>query len=378
MAGAVSILHVDPERGWGGGETQVLGLMRHLAAIGHRQALAADPGGRLARAAADAGVAVVPLAIRNHADVVAGRRLAGLIARNHHDIVHFHSARAHAMSAFLGRVPAARVVTRRMDYAPRGGWYARWLYNRGVDAVVAISEGVRQVLVGSGVDPARIHVVASGVDGARFAAADDVRRRERARHGLDAATFVIATVGALETRKGHAVLLEALAALVDLPFQVLCAGAGSQAGALAARRDALGLAVRVRFLGELADVVPLLAAADLVVMPSLQEGLGVAALEAMAAGKPVVASRVGGLVEVVDDGVTGILVEPGDATSLAAALRMLASDRDRAARFGAAGRARVERRFSMRAMAEGTVAVYRRVLAATAAAAAPAAVATDH
>jgi glycosyltransferase involved in cell wall biosynthesis len=360
--GEASILHVDPERGWGGGETQVLGLMRHLAATGHRQTLAAAPRGRLAPAAADLGVTVVPVAIRNHADLVAGRRLAGLIARNHHDIVHFHSARAHAMSAFLGRVPAARVVTRRMDYAPRGGWYARWLYNHGVDAVVAISEGVRQVLVRSGVEPARIHVVASGVDVARFAAAGAAREAERARHGIDPATLVIVSVAALETRKGHAVLLDAIAALPDLALLVLCAGGGSEAEALAARRDALGLGSRVRFLGAVADVAPLLAAADVVVMPSLQEGLGVAALEAMAAAKAVVASRVGGLAEVVDDRVSGLLVEPGDARGLAAAIRRLAGDRDATIRFGAAGRERVERRFSMRAMGEGTLAVYRRVL----------------
>lgn len=359
---SLSILHVDPERGWGGGETQVVGLMRHLGDAGHRQLLAADPRGRLAAAAATIGVATVPLAIRNHADVVAGRKLAGLIARNRHDIVHFHSARAHAMSAFLGRVPAARIVTRRMDYPPRGGWYARWLYNRSVDAVVAISEGVRQVLVRSGVEPTRIHVVASGVDVARFAGGAALRDGERARHGVDPETLLIAVVAALETRKGHAVLLDAMAGLTDVPVRVLCAGGGAERETLAAQSAALGLGTRVVFLGEVADVVPLLAAADLVVMPSLHEGLGVAALEAMAAGKPVVASRAGGLAELVEDEVTGLLVEPGDAEGLARAIRRIASDRAWAVTLGRAGRAKVESRYGMRAMAEGTLAVYREVL----------------
>ena len=266
------------------------------------------------------------------------------------------------MSAFLGRTAAARVVTRRMDYAPRGGWYARWLYNRSVDAVVAISEGVRQVLVRSGVEPARIHVVASGVDVARFAAAGAARDRERARHGIEPGTLLMVVVAALERRKGHAVLLDALAKLADVPLHVLCAGRGSEADALAAQCEALGLGSRVTFLGEIADVAPLLAAADLIVMPSLHEGLGVAALEAMAAAKPVIASRVGGLAEVVDHDVTGLLIAPGDAPALAAAIRRVAGARDWALRLGAAGRERVERRFSMRAMGEGTLAVYDRVL----------------
>jgi glycosyltransferase involved in cell wall biosynthesis len=251
-----------------------------------------------------------------------------------------------------------------MDYPPRGGWYARWLYNRSVDAVVAISEGVRQVLVRSGVEPTRIHVVASGVDVARFAAGTALRDAERARHGVDPETPLVAVVAALEPRKGHAVLLDAIARLTDVPLRVLCAGDGSARRALAARSEALGLGTRVGFLGEIADVVPLLAAADLVVMPSLQEGLGVAALEAMAAGKPVVASRAGGLAEVVEHQITGLLVEPGDADGLAQAIRRVASDRGFAATLGRAGRAKVEARYGMRAMAEGTLAVYRDVLRA--------------
>ncbi len=338
--------------------------MRHLAGAGHRQVVAADPRGRLVEESRALGVTAVPLAIRNHADVRAGLKLAGLIARNHHDIVHFHSARAHAMSAFLGRVPAVRIVTRRMDYAPRGGWYARRLYNRSVDAVVAISEGVRQVLERSGVEPARIRVVPSGVDPSRVAVAAATRDAERVRLGVDADTLLVAVVAALETRKGHAVLFEALARLPDLAVRVVCAGGGSEGAALASRRDALGLAARVRFLGEVAEVAELLAAADLVVVPSLHEGLGVAALEAMAAGKPVVASRVGGLAEVVEDGVSGLLVPPGDAGALAAAMRRIAADRPAARALGRAGQERVAARYTMRAMAEGTLAVYRDVLRA--------------
>jgi glycosyltransferase involved in cell wall biosynthesis len=356
------ILHVDPERGLGGGETQVLGLVRHLAAHGLHQTVAADPRGVLTGAVAALGVRAEPLRIRNHLDLAAGRRLAGLLVRDRYDIVHFHTARAHAMSAFLGRSSQTRrVVTRRMDYPLRGGWYARWLYNRAVDAVVAISEGVGAVLVAGGVEAARIHVIPSGVEAEGFATSDALRVAERARRGLAADELVVAVIAALEERKGHTVLLDAVATLPDLRLRVLCAGAGSRAAALAARRDALGLGERVTFLGLIRDVAGLLAAADVVVMPSLQEGLGVAALEAMAAGRPLIASRVGGLPEAVGDEVAGLLVEPGDAPALAAALRRLAGSPAAARALGEAGRARVRARFSMEAMAGATLALYRRL-----------------
>ncbi len=360
MTDSLAILHVDPERGFGGGERQVLGLLAHLQAAGHRQTLAADPRGRIATLAADLGVAVVPLAIRNHLDVPAGRRLAGLLAREPYAILHFHTARAHALAAFLGRSTGpSRVVTRRMDYRLRGGWYTRRLYNHGVQAVIAISEGVRAMLVASGVEPARIHLVPSGVEVERFAAAPGSRAAARARYGMENGRWLAVVVGALEERKGHAVLLDAVASYRDPRLRVLCAGDGSLRAPLIARAASLGLGEVVRFLGPLADVAPMLAAADALVMPSHHEGLGVAALEAMAAGLPVVASRVGGLPDAVVHEETGLLVPPGDAPALAAAIARLAADPILARRLGDAGRARVAARFGMAAMAEGTLAVYR-------------------
>ena len=361
-APALAVLHVDPERGLGGGERQVLGLVQHLRDAGIRQTVAAHPAGRLAPLAAALGVATVPLAIRNHLDVLAARRLSGLLARERYDILHFHTARAHAMAAFVGGAPGvSRVVTRRMDYPLRGGWYTRRLYNHEVQAVVAISDGVRAMLIESGVEAARITVVPSGVEAERFVPAAGARAAARVRHATPDDACVVAVVGALETRKGHDVLLAALARLDAAPVVAWCAGEGGARAALEARAAALGLADRVRFLGRVDDVATLLAGADLFVMPSRHEGLGVAALEAMAASLPVIASRVGGLPEAIVDGESGILVPPDDAAALAHAIARLAADPALRARFGAAGAARVRARFSMAAMAEATLAVYRRV-----------------
>src|SRR5206468_4171447 len=156
-----------------------------------------------------------------------------------------------------------------------------------------------------------------------------------------------------------AVLLRAAARLAASAARlryVFC-GDGGEAAALARTATPLGAGV-VELVGFRRDVAACLAAADIVALPSLREGLGVAALEAMAAGRPVVASRVGGLAEAVVHAETGLLVPPGDPTALAAALARLAGDPELRARLGAAGRERVLARYTAARMAEGTLACY--------------------
>lgn len=348
------ILHVDPERGWGGGEAQVALLVEELRRRGHESRLAAPVGAPLARATrGEAAVFDCPIA--SHLDLRVVPRLRRL-ARDV-DVVHFHTARAHAMAPWLVGLAARRIVTRRMDYAPRGGPWVRYLYNHAVDRVIAISEGVRRVLVAAGVDPARIRVVPSGVDVARLVPAAGARAALRRAWGADDAQVVAIVVGVLERRKGHDVLLEAAARLgAGAPLRYVFVGAGPLETAL--RRAAHARGVAVTFLGFRDDVVDCLAAADVAVLPSRHEGLGVAALEAMAVGRPVVASRVGGLAEVVADGETGSLVPPDDPAALAAALGELAAAPETRRRMGAAGAARVRARYSAAAMAEGTLACY--------------------
>jgi len=350
------VLHVDPERAWGGGEVQVLALVSVLAARGHASTVAAHPEGPLARAAAAAGARVVPLGIANHFDVRAAlvlRRLAPGF-----DVVHFHTARAHALAPLSRGRGARLVVTRRMDYVPAGGPYVRFLYNRAVDAVIAISEGVRTALIRVGVRAERIRVVPSGIDARALAAPPAARAAVRREWGLGDDEVAVVALGALEVRKGHAVLLAAAAGLASAAprLRYVFCGEGRQAKALAGAAAALDGAARL--VGFRRDVAACLAAADIVALPSLQEGLGVAALEAMAAGRPVVASRVGGLAEAVVHEETGLLVPPGDPTALAAALARLARDPDLRARLGAAGHARVLARYTATRMAEGTLACY--------------------
>lgn len=359
-SGGLSVLHVDHERGWAGGQTQVLGLICRLRERGHRVSLAAHPLGGLAGRAREAGIPIHALAIRHHFDPLAGARLRRLLRTNRCDIVHFHTSRAHSLALWLPRQGPKRVVTRRMDYRLRGGWPVRWLYNSAVDRVIAISQGVKRALVESGVSESRICVIPSGVDSKRFTGPASDRAFARRKLGLAEGELLLLVPAVLELRKGHRFLLRALCRMRDRlqAVRVICCGSGSLRSELEAMTERLGLGDRVRFIGFASDVTELLAACDAVVLPSLHEGMGVVLLEAMACGRAVVASAVGGVPEVLGEGAAGILVPPADEEALAGALLRLIADGSLRERLGKAGRERAHAHFSLDAMALATEACY--------------------
>lgn len=358
----LKILHVDPEAGFGGGERQVAGLIRHLARRGHENVLAAAASSRLAAMVPAADARLRPLSIRNDLDVLAALRLRRLVAVESPHVLHFHTSRAHAMSPWLRRYAPRAIATRRMDYAPRRGAWTDLLYNRSVAAVVAISDEVRRRLVDAGVRGERIAVIRSGVEPPPGLPGPAGRAAARARFDIGE-ELAIGIVAALERRKGHDVLLRALAALdaETSPWRCLVCGGGSQREALVRLAADLGVTAGVCFLGEQPQVTDVLAALDVFVMPSRHEGLGVALLEAMAMALPVVASAVGGIPEAVEPGRTGLLVPSDDPVALAAALGELGRDRQRALRMGAAGRERVLAEFSMEALTDRYERLYDEV-----------------
>jgi glycosyltransferase involved in cell wall biosynthesis len=379
-ARALRIAGVDPERGFAGGESQVLGLTLALIRAGHRADLICDPAGALWPRARAAGVECYPLRIRNSVDATAGLKLRRLLAQSNYDLVHFHTARAHALAPFARGGARALVVTRRMDYAPNR-LFAPWLYNSAVDGVAAISPAVADALVRSGVARDRIAIIPSGVDCERFRPpSESEREAARVRLGLTSDAIAVGTVGMLEPRKGQRYLIDAMARLTGdgaVPgraiaavgaaaptgeLRCLIAGSGRLADEIAAEIRQRRLADSTRMMGLIDDPRELLWALDVFALPSLQEGLGVAALEAMACGLPVIASSVGGLVQAVADGVTGIHVSAGDAGALADAITRLAADRELRVAMGAAGRMRASANYGMEAMARGTLELYRACL----------------
>ncbi len=289
------IVGIDPERNFGGGETQVMGLTRELLRMGHRAELVCDPKGELWKQACAEQMTCHPLRVRNSIDLWAGLRLRAILSRGSYDVVHFHTARAHSLAPFTRKAARIQVVTRRMDYPPNR-YFAPYLYNRAVDRVIAISAGVAEAVTRGGAARDRLRIVPSGVDCARFAPPSvEQRAQARARLGLDVSDVAIGAIGALVPRKGHRVLLDAMTLAGQMNnadaarggrIRCLIAGAGPLAAELAGVARELGGQRRVTMLGALDDPRTLLWALDLFAMPSLNEGLGIAVLEAMACGYP--------------------------------------------------------------------------------------------
>jgi glycosyltransferase involved in cell wall biosynthesis len=189
-------------------------------------------------------------------------------------------------------------------------------------------------------------VITNGVDVERFGA---VERRQ-------AGPFTFALVGRLEPRKGVDLALSALSRVPGVRLEI--AGGGADLARLKTRAGALGIGDRASFHGPLEDVRAVLAGADAILCSSRSEGLGLALLEGMATGLPVVGFAVGGVPETVVEGETGLLCSAGDVDGLVAAMRDAAAGRDRMRAMGVAARRRVVERFSLRAMCQGYAAVY--------------------
>jgi glycosyltransferase involved in cell wall biosynthesis len=355
----LKILHIDPERSWGGGEAQVLGLLTYLAAKGHQNDLLTHPRGPLFARCQHLNVTTLPLKVRNDFDLRCVPALRRLINTGNYDIVHLHTKRAHALSLWL---PRSRnrpkwVVTRRMDYPEARNWYTRYLYNRRVDGVVAISQTIRDLLIRAGVEPEKTRLIHSGIDPCRY-------EREPGAFVDNRAEKVVGCLAGLEERKGHRFLLEAAADLKarGLKLKYRFAGDGPLRVQLEQLTARLGLQEEVCFLGFVANTAEFLATIDLFAMPSLSEGLGVAALEAMAAGKTVIATKVGGLAESVLDGVTGILVPPKDPAALVQAIAQFVQAPALAEEMGKQGRARVIQHFTLTQMAQHNESFYYELL----------------
>ncbi len=288
-------------------------------------------------------------------DLLAARRLARLVPQ-FADIVHAHGARAGWICALAHRhrpfplvFTAHNLVSRDLVTRlaiPFLGFHA--------DRVLAVSPSVADSLAACGLPRAKIQVVPNGINLTRFELTPTQRAEARQSFGLPDNAFVVAAAARLSREKGMDTLLQAAGQRAGMTF--LLAGDGPLKATLARQ-----MPPNARLLGRLSDVQPLLAAADVFAVPSRREGQGIAALEAMAMGLPLVASRVGGLADMLTDGETALLVPPDAPDALAAALSRLKSDARLRAKLAGNARPLVHDRYGIQQMLASVEAVYGEV-----------------
>jgi glycosyltransferase involved in cell wall biosynthesis len=361
-------LHIDSARTWRGGQNQVLLTVNGLRAIGQRASLVAHPDGELRQRAAE-GLDLVPLAPRTEMDLSAAWRFARIVKRLAPDVIHAHDPHGVAMaslalslgagSAHPAKAPAL-VASRRVDFHLKGNSFSRWKY-RQVDCFIAASEAIRRMLVADGVPEPQTVTVHEGIDVDHVLAAPPVNIHEAffLPHGAP----VVGNVAALVPHKGQRYLIDAAHLVVqhvpDARFVIL--GEGELREHLQKQVHEHRLEKHVLLPGFRTDVLGCLKAFDLFVMSSVTEGLGTSLLDAMAASRPIVATAAGGIPEIVEDGVNGLLVPPRDHHALAEAIVRALEDVALRQRMGAAGWTRVNERFTVERMVSSTAAVYERL-----------------
>jgi len=365
MSPPLSVVHCDFRLGWAGGQNQLLLLASGLARRGHRQRILTRPESELARRAREAGFLVLGHPYRGEVDPRGYWSLRRQLARHRPDVVHAHDSHSlmpAAVAARLVRPRPAVVGHRRVDFPIRGHALSRWKYSRGPDRLVAISENVRRVLLGDGIAADRIALIPSGIDLETPPPPEGPGLRRRAEAPAGAA--VVLTIASLADYKDHPTLIEAasrLKAREPMTRWAVC-GAGGLLEPIRREVERRGLSGRIRYLGNVPGARGLLPQADVFCLSSKTEGLGTSVLDAMAAGVPVAATAAGGIPEMIEHEVTGLLAPVGDGAALAAAVDRLLDDRPLARRLADAALDRV-RDFDIERTIERTEALYRELVA---------------
>ena len=356
-----TVLHTEASPGLGGQEVRTLDEARWTAERGWRVLLACQPGGLLLERARAAGLETVPVRMRAPFDLRALAGLVRLIRRERVSLVHTHSsidAWLGGMAARLCRVPVVR--TRHVSIAIRKGLNPvyRWL----ADRVITSGEAIRRMVLDVGVPPERVVAIPAGVnlEAFRFGA----RAPETARE-LGLGRPVIGSVAMFRGSKGHPQLLQAFAMVREKrpAASLLLVGDGIRRAWVEQLAREAKLADAVVFTGFRPDVPALLGTMDCFAQASTRtEGVPQALLQAFATGVPVVASRIGGIPEVVTDGETGLLVPSESVEALAAGIERVLDDPEAAARRARAARALVEARFSHAHAVDRLLHVYEELL----------------
>jgi len=357
-----SILHIDSEKSWRGGQQQVLYLLQGLQATALKNILVCPPASVLEKRARAANLSVVPVKMRGEWDLIAVRKLKKIVKENSVDIVHMHSSRAHSLGFWAVRdLDCKTIVSRRLDFHIRKNFYSKLKY-RSVDKIIAVSQAVKDVLVSDGIDKEKIDVIHDSCDWKKYQNPNGEYLFSEL--NLDRRKSIVGIIAALAWHKDHENFLRAARIVKNrLPsVQFLIVGEGERLSKIKSLTKRLGLEADVKLLGFRKDIPQILSIFNVFVLSSSWEGLGSVLLEAMASHLPIVATKVGGIPEIIKDEENGFLVEPQQSDSLAEKIVLLLKNKTKAKQMAENGFHVVKEKFSVEKMVKGTIKVYEQLL----------------
>ena len=362
----MKILHVSTPTSWRGGEQQVAYLAISLKASGIDQVVLCPDQSVLSTRMKAADIPVETFASRGLLDLSLARLIAQLCRNKKVDIIHCHDSHAHSaavISATVFNNLTPIIVSRRVDFPVSGNFMSRWKYNHpAVRRILCVSEMIRTITAPAIKDASKLTVVYSGIDLSRY----DLPSGDRKLIGelnLSPSVRLVGNISALADHKDYPTFLQTAAAIckehADIHFIIV--GKGPEEEKIKSIIRDHNLMDKVHVLGFRDDVVQVMQSLDVFLMTSITEGLGTIVLDAFAARVPVVATRAGGIPEMVEDGVTGLLADPRDVDALKDATLRILNDPALRKQFTDNAKERVKD-FSFQATAAKTLEVYCEVL----------------
>lgn len=363
MSSQPRILHVSTARTWRGGEQQIAYLYEALHHLGLQQVVLCRKDGALHHHATTRGWHVVPHTIIAGIDPVFAGAVRICSVRNGINIIHLHDGHAVtagwlAASVFGCKTP--QFISRRVMFPLSKGVFSRLKYtHRRVAGILCVSTAVANQVAADVRGKVPVHVVHDGIDTGKYR--QQTAGALRGLFHLSQETLVIGHVAAMTAEKGWEVFLEAGSTLAGMfpNIHLIAIGDGPLRLQLEQQAAELGLTDRITFTGFLEDVPQYLPDLNLLLFPSATEGLGSVILDALAAGVPVVASRTGGIPDIITDGSNGLLADPGQVEQFVQQTQRLLSDEDLQQRLIAVGRQTADR-FSYQRMADSTLRIYQQ------------------
>lgn len=318
----IGVIHISTAASWRGGEQQLWYLAGELQEQGFLQMIWCPAGSPLAARTAAAGIPVTTFTRRTAFSLSAACRLLRLVKQNPGVILHAHDSHAHTMAVIassLTRTPAPVIVSRRVDFAPGKGWLSNWKYrHQAVKKIICVSEKIKEIMAESLGDPSRLVTIHSGIDPGRFAGEGD-RGFLRREFSLPEEVVLAGNTSAVADHKDYFTFVDTAEILLshDSRFRFFIIGDGPLYDTIAHYIASKNLSDRIIMTGFRADIPRLLPGLDIFLMTSKTEGLGTTVLDAFACRVPVVATDAGGIPEMVENGVTGLLAPVGTPGSLA-------------------------------------------------------------